>query len=222
MVYAHKVCRVTFSGTMWGGAEEWSTGMFLGQENEDSAPPTQTSTEALAAHFRTAFVAANAYISGSYSFTVAKTASIAVEGTTIEDEVFYAPPLTAAVGGNGAVRLPSQCALALTMYSQRPRGKAAKGRMYLPGVAVQPGTDGYLPASNAGFIIDVWEDFFNAVKGDTDIPDVPILAAKGTGLFPALTAQNDYIIGLKLGNVIDTQRRRRNGLSETYLNRLLA
>lgn len=218
MVYAHKVNRVTLSGTMWGGAEIWSTGFFLGQKDADANDPTQAAADAIAAAWKTFFENANSQISSSYSFTMAKIAAIDATGHTVLDKVFYAAPLTASVGANGTARLPSQCSLVATLTSARPRGLAAKGRMYLPGWAVAPGTDGLLTvATTVTNVATTLQTFFNAVNASVDVPNSVILAAKGTGLLPALTAQNDWVTGLKIGNVIDTQRRRRNGLNETYV-----
>jgi len=49
-----------------------------------------------------------------------------------------------------------------------------------------------------------------------------ILAARGSGLLPALNARNDYVETIRIGDVMDTQRRRRNGLTETYTSKVLA
>jgi hypothetical protein len=56
---------------------------------------------------------------------------------------------------------------------------------------------------------------------DADIPDELILAAKWSGLLGVIPAQNDYVETIRVGDVVDTQRRRRNGLTEVYTSRTL-
>jgi hypothetical protein len=222
MVYAHRVQRVTLSGTMFSGAEEWSTGFFLGFEGADAPDATdQTATDILTA-WRTFFENGTSYISSFYLTTQCKVAAIDTNGFTEPDHVHYAYPATELNGAVAATVLPPQCSLVVSLLSDRPRGKASKGRMYLPGIAFQPtGATGKIGAAQVGTIADNLKTFFDALTGDADIPGQLILAAKGTGPLPALTAQNDFVETIRVGDVIDTQRRRRNGLVETYTSRVL-
>lgn len=223
MVYAHRVQRVTISGTMFGGAEEWSTGFFLGQEGSDAADATDLTATAILNAWRTFFEAPTSYISSLYLTTQVKVAAIAADGHTELDEVHYAYPATTLDGAvSSAVVLPPQCTVVVTLLSDRPRGKASKGRMYLPGIAAMVNNVGKLSTSNAGTIADNMKTFFDTLAGSFDVPDQLILAARGTGPVPGLTAQNDFVESLRVGDVIDTQRRRRNGLAEVYTSRVLA
>lgn len=222
MVYAHRVQRVTISGTMFSGAEEWSTGFFLGAEGADAPDASEQAATDILNAWRTFFENATSYISSFYLTTQVKIAAWDTNGHTEPDQVFYAYPQTELNGAVTGIVLPAQCSLVATMLSDRPRGKASKGRMYLPSIAAMPaGTTGKISAANAGSIADNLKTFFDALTGDADIPGELILAAKGTGALPALTAQNDYVETIRVGDVIDTQRRRRNGLAETYVSRVL-
>jgi hypothetical protein len=216
MVYAHKVCRVTFSGKMWGGQEEWSTGLFLGQRDGDSAAPTEQAAADCAAAFKTMFTHGNMKISNSYTFDKVKLASIDANGHTIDSEVVYGAPIGGATGAATNNFHPSQCSLAVTLRSDRPRGKAARGRMFLPGTAVTIEGSGRIPTTDRNNMSGILKTFFDSFINDADLPGQLILASKGTGPLPALTAQNDYVHAIELGDVVDTQRRRRNGLSEQY------
>lgn len=220
-MYAHKVCRVTFSGKMWGGQEEWSTGLFLGQKNADSAPPTEAAAAKLAASFKTLFTAGNMKISNAYTFTQVKLASLGQDGKTILDEVVYGAPIGGATGLATTNFHPSQCSLVVTLASERPRGKAAKGRMFLPGTAVPIEGSGRIPSADRENMSNLLKTFFDSMRNDIDLPGQPILAAQGEGLLGALQAQNDWVTKIRLGDVVDTQRRRRNGISEQYTEKLL-
>lgn len=222
MVYAHRVNRVTLSGTMFSGAEEWSTGFFLGQEGADAADGSDLGATAILDAWRTYFENATSYFSSAYLTTQCKIAAINADGTTDLANVYYAYPATELNGSVSAIVLPPQCSLVVTLLSDRPRGKASKGRMYMPGLALQPaiGT-GKLGSVQVGQIADNTKTFFDALAGSFDVPDQLILAAKGTGVLPALTAQNDVVETIRVGDVVDTQRRRRNGLAESYTSRVL-
>lgn len=221
VVYAHKVNRVTFSGTMFLGAEEWSTGFWLGEEGLDATVPSQEGADALLALWRTFFEHANTRIADDYLTTQVKVAHINTNGTTDSENVVYAYPATELNGAATTAAYPPQCSLVVTLQSDRPRGLASKGRMYLPGYCANIGTGGKITTTDRDQVAVTMETFFNAVRAHADIPDDPILAAKGIGLFPELTAQNDYIETIKVGDVIDTQRRRRNGLAEAYITKTL-
>ena len=208
---------------MFGGTEEWSTGFFLGEEGADAPDPTDVTPVDILAAWRTMFESAQSYISASYLTTQCKVAKLDDNGQTIADKVFYAYPATELNGANTSTVLPPQCSLVVTLLSDRPRGKASKGRMYLPGIAaLLSSTTGKLTPTVAGQIADNMKTFFDSLAGDADIPGELILAAKSSGPLNAIPAQNDYVETIRVGDVVDTQRRRRNGLSETYVSRVLA
>ena len=222
MVYANNINRVTFAGTSFGGGEIWSTGFFLGEESAAAEDPTELMAERLLTHWRVFFENATTYIHNLWLTTEVKVAQIkAVDGRVLDGSTVYAYPATELNGGSSTNLFPAQCSLVATLMSDRPRGLASKGRMYLPGVCPSIQTTGKISSVNAGTIATNLQTFFNSVRADADIPNTPILAAKGTGLFPELTAQNDYIETIKVDDVIDTQRRRRNGLAESYTTKIL-
>jgi len=222
MVYAHKVNRVTLSGTMWGGAEEWSTGFFMGEESADAEVPTQLMADVIRNKWSDYFQAPGADISNQYVFTQCKVARFGTDGHTELDNVVYSTPAATVDGDEATIKLPGQCTLVLTLKSDRLRGKASKGRMYLPGIAQMPGNDGRLTTGQTATNVALLKTFFDAVNADADVPNSVILAAKWSGLLGINPAQNDYVTSLALGTVIDTQRRRRNDLAEAYSTSALA
>lgn len=222
MVYAHKVNRVTLSGTMFGGAEEWSTGFYMGEESADADVPTQAMVDAIVTAWSAYFQHAGADISNQYVFTQAKVARFGTDGNTELSNVFYGIPGSTIDGDEATIKLPSQCTLVVTLTSDRVRGKASKGRMFLPGIATMPDATGRLTSGQVTTNIAQLKVFFDALNAHADVPNKVILAAKWSGLLGINPAQNDYVTGLKLGTVIDTQRRRRNDLAEAYVTSALA
>lgn len=221
MVYAHKITRVTLSGTMFGGVEEWSTGFFLGEENADATEPTQAAADQIRDAWATFFTAGGSLVSNNYAFTQVKMASIGSDGHTISSSVKYSYPGSAVVGSTASNTHPPQCAVVVTLLSDRPRGKASKGRMYLPGFSGNIMDNGKIDSPDVNSIAENLKTFFDSMTNDADIPDELILAAKWSGPLNVIPAQNDYVETIRVGDVVDTQRRRRNGLAEVYTSKTL-
>lgn len=209
---------------MFGGSEEWSTGFFVGSENQDAQDPTQGFADAIRNAWATYHASAGALVGTGYLFRTVKLAAIDATGHTELDQVVYShqtPALAGNISGT-TLRLPPQNTLVATLYSDRVRGRASKGRMYLPGVTTGVEADGKILSSKITTLSTNLETFFQAVLTAAPPPDVVILAAKGTGALPALNAQNEPVIGIRVGDVMDTQRRRRNSLVESYVEQPFA
>lgn len=120
-----------------------------------------------------------------------------------------------------AAGVPPQCTVVLSLRSGFSLGRANYGRMYLP--HTRPAFPAMLPVMDdtaAGAIADAGKVFVNAladrINDSTTATVFPaIMSAVGSGTAKGVTA-------VACGNVIDTQRRRRNGLNEFYLTRQLS
>jgi hypothetical protein len=212
--FPFKTCKVTIEGSCFGGSEVWTTGFYLGTEGADASDPTQTNVDNIATAWSTFFTAASTKINASYKTHRIKAVTYGASGTPdlstlkIHD---YTPDI-AGVGGTAAQS--AQTSLVGTMRSSIVHGKASHGRMYLPGVCALVQTDGRILASDRDAIGANFKTFFTSVRGYAGMPGFPILIAKGQPII--IAAQSKYVYSVRMGNVYDTQRRRRNGLSETY------
>ena len=226
--YAHKFARVTISGTCLNGAEEWSTGFQMGSPTVDIVDVVAPGAQNIGAAWQSFFgLAANAF-SSSYKTTQIKVAAINTNGTTDTDKIDYYTFPTPISGGGSATLLPPQISLAATLTSDNQRGLASKGRMYLPGIntAVQT-TDGHLISSYVATLTTNFKTFLDAVNAAQGTSGKIILASKGHKVANSnpveyLAGRSAWVTGCRIGNVYDTQRRRRNGLVETYEARVLA
>lgn len=224
MSYAHKVVRVSISGTAFQGAEIWSTGFFLGQEGSDAVSVTPPAVSKVNDHWKVFFEAANTHISWSYLTTQIKMAMIDTDGDTILDEVEYFNPSPAYDGGHNFNSWPAQISLAATLQSSNVRGLAAKGRMFLPGVNINLTAGGKADPTQLGQVSTALGTFLSSINTDVDIPYKVINASFGHKITPAIPGdpitytpgQNKLVEWVKIGDVFDTQRRRRNALTETY------
>ena len=228
--YEFKHMRVTFTGSMFG-VEIWSTGLLLGVAGADVTEVPGGIAEELSEHWETFFTNANHAISNSYRYQQCKVALINTNGTTDVENIDYWTADSLVTGGQGGTPLPPQITLAATMTSELQRGLAAKGRMFLPGVSSGvDGSTGRLGAAFTNTLNTGFKNFLDAINADPDIPASVVLASKGhktttldTNGQPVYeNGRQALVTGCRIGNVYDTQRRRRNDLPEAYDAKVLA
>lgn len=226
--HAHRVTRCSILGTMFGGAEEWSTGFYIGSTAADAALPTQAQADMIAAAWRTYFTNAASGFSGNYSTTAVKLASIGTDGKSNAADTVYSTLAPAAVGANNNGAHPPQIALVATLASTTARGVGAKGRMYLPGIFQPVDATGHISSTAQGNMLAQLVTFLRAVNSGLGNFEQIILASHGSlnedGSIKVggRAAINTNVTSVKLGNVFDTQRRRRNALREVYQTTQLA
>lgn len=221
MALPHRVVKVTLSGTMFGGAEIWSTGFYLGSELADASPITAQGMADVSAAWETFWTSASSEISNKYTYSQLKMHVVNNDGKTLADSAQYHSPATAKVGGSAAQANPPQIALVATLANSMPRGLATKGRMFLPGVNSTVDTTGHIGTASTTAIATNLKTFFDTIHNDADTPGNLMLASVGRG--PLHTDGAIRMVNtVRVGNVYDTQRRRRNALAETYQTRSLA
>lgn len=214
MTFPYNVVRVTMTGTCFNGAEEWSTGFYLGKEDASVPDVTQANVDSIAAKWQTFFTHVDTGISTSYKTERVTMLPYFASGAPYSDNVKYHDFAPAITGGSFGNLHPAQCALVATLRSVRAHGKASHGRMFIPGICWPVQSDGHIQNGDRDKTGAKFKDFITAVRGDLDQPGYPILEAKGGTILPL--AESAYIFSVKVGNVYDTQRRRRNGLAESY------
>lgn len=119
---------------------------------------------------------------------------------------------TVPASGGGPINMPPQCAVVVSLLTGVP-GRRYRGRMYLPCMSAEVGTNFRLAtldqqaiADDMATLIQEWQAAFNA--GTASL--TPVVVSE-TGLLCTEVQQ------LRVGNVIDTQRRRRDTLLEDYV-----
>lgn len=224
MPYAHSVHRVTISGTAFDGAEIWSTGFFLGNVSSGVSNPTQQLADAIRTAWTSFFQDPQVQFGTNWKTDQVKVAQVMEDGKTSLSNVVYAPYGTAIAGTYGSNVFPPQLSLVATLENAGARGLAAKGRMYLPGIAHAIGTNGKIGDTQVLNVANKFKTFLDAVNvaasGDSGV----VLASQGRrtrnadGSYSPVpgTAVNARVNRVRVGSVYDTQRRRRNALVETY------
>jgi hypothetical protein len=203
MPYAAPHGLLTILGDAFTSTEEWQTGIRL----TGTSPPTEAQFEALDDAVAT-FLG-----TGAVSFPVGrrflgfKWAPQTVDGRYPEGadsvEWFRLSPLS----GTGAGGYP-QIAVVLSLRTARPRGYASNGRMYVPCSQAIGSSDGRISAATALGIATAGATLIAAIN-DVGLGQAAVMSAVGAG-------RTEPITGVRVGRVMDTQRRRRNQLAEEY------
>lgn len=228
--FAYKVMRATIHGTCYSGAEIWSTSFYVGSVGADAAAPTQAFADAIRTAWTTLYTSTAMKISSQYQTSEVKLALLDTAGKTDLATVTYAPYGTPANGWYSGGSYPPQVALAVTLEHTGARGLAAKGRMYFPGPGYQLTNTGTLSGTDIAGGATAVKTFLDAVNAAAPSGNKVILASQGRrvkgsdGKYEPVpgTAVNALVDRVKIGSVLDTQRRRRNGLVEVYQTATLA
>lgn len=213
---AQKVVHVTLHGTMLNGGEQWQTGFFMGNPEQDANVPTQAFTDAVRDAWLPIWTSNTGPFSYTYKFEGVKAVRLAKNGLYDGTDVAESFPAGAVAGGYPGAPLPPQVALVATLIGGSGKGLGGKGRMYLPGVSWGVDPAGHLSTGNTDRIAADISGFLNNVNASFDAPGVAINVSRGHKAQLGLGARNVVINGVRVGNVYDTQRRRRNALAETY------
>jgi len=220
MAYRHHVLRCTAFGKCYAGAEEWSTGFYMGVADADVDDPTQAAADAFNTKWQTFFTAVNSGITSNYVSDGVRISKLdKTTGKSIVGQNYYSYYTTPIAGTGGGQFIPPQQTLVASLQARPDAGLGAKGRMFLPGVAHALSTGAKITSGDAIKVRDTLATFFNTLNDDPDVPGRLINASKGRleGLFGNQPV-NRYVQDLLIGNVYDTQRRRRNQLIETYVS----
>lgn len=168
--------------------------------------------------FPKALASGGAGIINQAKLTSLKLNDIGVDGRYIlpeTNEWLYPTP----IAGDSAQTVVPQAACAVSLLSVVPRGRAARGRFYLPPIGSYGAvsTDGRISATAAGQIatsvatlIDSINDVYTAAQtGDSSVGRVGVTSNIGAGA-------ERIVASVKVGRVADTIRSRRTSLDEDY------
>lgn len=217
---------------MHNASEQWSTGFQLGSPTADMVDAQAPGAQSIATAWQTFWTNSANKFNYQYFSKQVKCALVNEDGTTDIDSIdYYDYPAPVGGGFTTTPPLPPQIALSATLTSDRQRGLASKGRMYLPGICepVEAPT-GKIASAFQTTLATNFKTFLDAVNTAGGASGKLVLASAGhKGAPPAPGEQPLYaggvtawVTGCRIGNVYDTQRRRRNGFTEAYQTRVLA
>lgn len=125
--------------------------------------------------------------------------------------------------GTGDVSLPTECSVAVGLYSYGEgefniAGRRGRGRFYLPPVSrAQVDVGGVLSASAQGALATWCQEWLQAfVNGTVGDPETPVDL-----VIPGSDGVARVVERLAVGRVVDAQRRRRSEFDEVYTSRAI-
>lgn len=207
MVYVRPFVRLVISGSTYGG-EAYATGLnMIETPGGDGGIFGPGELEPLAAAWSTWFASTGVNIASVAKFELLKANLIDVNGLyanqTETNEIEILPPVLGSSGTNVAPQLT----LCHTLTTDAGRGYASKGRIFPPLVSTILGTDGLVPSGTALAAANATATLINALNAVSPSRQVGIVSNVGAGAERPVT-------GVRVGRVMDTQRRRRRSIEE--------
>jgi len=125
-----------------------------------------------------------------------------------------------ATAGTSSQTLPNQCAVVCSLLTARA-GRTGKGRIYLPLLGLTLQGDGTVPSAGQTAIA-------NGMKALIDTLNTALVAVATSpkiGVQSHTASSQDAgaytgaaVTNVAIGNIVDTQRRRRGSLTEVYIS----
>lgn len=216
MAFPSPHLRVTWFGDAWNSVEEWSTGLRIDGETM----PDATQMTALDTAFNALYVNTALGTSGGTRYLGLKVAPQTEDGLYGDGVNSLEKIRVTPTAGPGLVGVP-QNTIAATLTTALSRGLANEGRMYLPCTNHKAAVDGRITIVQAEAIRAAMITFLDAVN-DVGIGRITVYSRgrKEGGTYGPGAAH--AVTGVRIGRVIDTQRRRRNHLAEEYVTGVIS
>ncbi len=211
-IRATALCEVLVSGVPTEIAQ-YGVSLDQGLAAVSTADPSDQAKRLMddtAADFRTFHTSVAMGIAAEVVLKEVKFAKINALGKYEEEP--YIAPVALGAGAGGGSRLPIQSTMVVSLTTDR-RGATGRGRFYVPGVTFSIGDNWAYNAGNLPAARQAAADLINAINNrpgvDAGFPSWEVVVASSKGYLSKVT-------GVRVGNLPDTQRRRKNGLTETY------
>ena len=233
MPYPNAHGYVSVIGSCYGATEHWQFGFRV-----DPAPVgNQAMADDLAPLIQAWWHGDSPYTAGvdklaslnTHTLDEVKVAQVDVDGNYKTDVPSASHLFTTPVVGSqnpNAGQLPQGTVVA-TLTTALPRGLASKGRIFLPPSGEYiPGTDGRIASGSADHLRDSVLRLIRSINASSLVGNVTVFSrGRGVPTYNATKHRVEYtypnpgakniVTGVRVGRVVDTQRRRRRSLSES-------
>lgn len=202
--------RISIEGTLGASPEVWSTGFAV---SATPSIPTQTAVDTWAS-------AAMTLLSSSDPGSVWLKANLGSTSAIQRVRIYYYPNVGgaaalmavstgAAAAGTGVVTHPPQCTTVVSLRTATP-GASYRGRMYIPSLVATIGSALKRTDLSTSTAVN-WAATLASIAGTASagLGDDVAIVSQTTGAVTPVTQ-------VRIGDVIDTQRRRRDNLVEQY------
>lgn len=195
------IYRLTASGTLPN--ETFNFGLHVDGSGGDAAGAAHAFNLALTAMWQDVTDGIEVVFPSTVTVLAAHAAELS---PTTGKQVDAAQESVSLPGTDAGTMLPHECAVAVSTHAAAANRKD-QGRFYLPPPSVAQVTDGLLESTPRARLLAGSVILINDLQGSGFTP--VIYHPDGT---------SDAIVQLRVGNVIDSQRRRRNKLIEAYVS----
>lgn len=222
--YNQPFIKLTFGGQLAQGQDEWNCGINLSAENDALIPIGGVDVERafdlyveeikddIVDIFSSYVSSVQMSIPAGATLDYVKLALIGTDGFYVKEAAVF--EVVGVTGGANNAYIP-QVSLVMTLQSEKFRDPGKYNRFYLPTV-VPVTSSAYRPA-NTQRMAERTADLLSVLTREMS----PFNNA--VRVFPAAVSSSDKLEGpyreikyVKVGNVFDTQRRRRNKIGEIY------
>ena len=219
-MYDRRHFKLTFGGQVGDDIDEWSTGIRIAPVTLGAVVDWPTAVTQVGEHYvpvvTTLWQSVKKFAPSGIDLRWIKLAAVGTDGKYVPGIDPYIYDLETAVPGTGAGTCGGpQAAVVLSLRTNRNRGAATKGRMYLPLASLLPGgSDFKLASSYVGQVADAGKTFIEQLRvvNETTTFGPYIMSGVGNGAINGI----NYVL---VGDMLDTQRRRRNKFTEEYTSR---
>lgn len=214
-MYTSHLLKLTWGGSI-AGQDEWTNQIHL-LAGDGSLEDTVAAFNDTSLALNMAGDIADAYggtggLARYENLSWIKLSVIDQEGLLVGEPKWY--DYTTPVIGTSTFNVPPQDSIVVTLTTAESRGLAYKGRIFLPaGFGDVQGADGRLTPAQTSSIATRFKTFFDAVNdGFSVVVNAPYVVVASN----VRTGATNRVTGVQVGNLVDTQRRRRNRLNEAY------
>jgi len=194
----------------------WETAGITGETRQfglkfdTTAAASQALVDAAEARVATFWAGANSHISSEDRLIFCRLAAVGTDGLYVPGTIAFDKVITALPGGGGtpSARHPAQLASVCSLTTDFPRGRAHRGRIYMPPLIDTLQSDYQWPASASLARANLMSAMIDGLN--TDLPgDLTVFSKLGTGA-------KHRVEGLAIGSRPDVQRRRARSQIEGY------
>lgn len=215
MPYLAPFMKVTWGGTFDGEEEIWTNGLNFpigdGVEADPQVVLDATITN-VAATIQAWHTNSDTGISNRCRLEWIKYATIGTDGRYIGDAAIYDYP--APVNGGSPGSIETQRSLCLSFKTAERRGAGANGRIFVPAFRLGVATNGRLGTSDQADFLAAGRTFI--LNMNTEIQ--PGLPGSAVSVMSNVGSGSEHeVLRVRVGDVIDSQRRRKNKMLENYI-----
>lgn len=219
MAYPNEFIKVDIIGDCFNQTEIWNTGLKLQRTAPLGSITEETlkvAAERVEEAWREFFTSGNPAPASNFRTLEVKAAHIGTDGRYVGDAYthFIDEPYSGS-GYIGTTESPlPQAAVVATLSSQKQRGPASKGRMYLPGIAYDINQFGLMPLAMTTSLSERFNIFIRAINDGGSFLDHPMEVILNS---PVGQGEERPVNKTGVDQKVDTQRRRANAITSDYV-----